>query len=159
MIRCSTCLFLLAALLPILSTFAQSTRVAGRVTYNGIRPLANVTLSLDGTYDGAITNDKGEFSFDTDETGFFTLVAKAAGFVDVTRPVDLAGAAVGKLNVVFTTKSMLLSDVVVRPRLFDLNDKNKYTTLNSLEILTTATDGNVLSAMKTLPGAQPVGER
>ncbi len=132
--------------------------MSGTVTYNVIRPLANATVSLDGTYDGAITNDKGEFSFDTDEKGQFTLVAKLAGFVDVSLPVEITGKAQVKLKLVFTTKSMLLKDVVVRPRLFDLNDKNKYTTLNPLEVLTTATDGNVLSAMKTLPGAQPVGE-
>ncbi|MBC8153487.1 MAG: TonB-dependent receptor [Bacteroidetes bacterium] len=160
MIRFSTSLFLLTALLlgPTLITFAQATRVSGTVTYNGIRPLANVTVSLDGTYDGAVTNEKGEFSFDTDEKGQFTLVAKLTGFVDVALPVELTGKGPLKLKLIFTTKSMLLKDVVVRPRLFDLNDKNKYTTLNSLEVLTTATDGNVLSAMKTLPGAQPVGE-
>ncbi len=159
MIRFSTALFLLMFLLGLTgTTFAQTTRVSGTVTYNVIRPLAQATVSLDGTYDGAITNEKGEFSFDTDETGTFTLVAKLTGFVDVSLPVELTGKSLGKLKVVFTTKSMLLKDVVVRPRLFDLNDKNKYTTLNPLEVLTTATDGNVLSAMKTLPGAQPVGE-
>ena len=160
MIRFSFFLLILAlsGLSQPLTAVAQATRVAGTVTYNGIRPLAQVTVSLDGTYDGAITNDKGEFSFDTDEKGTFKLVAKATGFVEVSLPVELSGAAPLKLKVVFTTKSMLLKDVVVRPRLFDLNDKNKYTTLNPLEVLTTATDGNVLSAMKTLPGAQPVGE-
>ncbi len=160
MIRFSASLFLIVFFLfnHPRTAVAQAARVSGTVTYNGIRPLAQVTVSLDGTYDGAITNAKGEFSFDTDEKGTFKLVAKAAGFVDVSLPVELSGAAPLKLKVVITTKSMLLKDVVVRPRLFDLNDKNKYTTLSPLEVLTTATDGNVLSAMKTLPGAQPVGE-
>ncbi len=159
MIRFSSTLFLLTFLLGLTGiTFAQTTRVSGTVTYNVIRPLANVAISLSGTYDGAVTNDKGEFSFDTDEIGTHTLVAKLTGFADVSLPVALTGKGPLNLKVVFTTKSMLLKDVVVRPRLFDLNDKNKYTTLNRLEVLTTATDGNVLSAMKTLPGAQPVGE-
>lgn len=141
-----------------LTLLAQTTRVSGTVTYNGIRPLANVSLTLDGTYDGATTNDKGEFAFETTETGTFKLSAQAAGFVAVASTVELTGKPTLKVSVVFTTKSFTLADVTVRPRLFDLTDKNKYTVLSPLEVLTTATDGNITSALKTMPGAQAVGE-
>ncbi|CCH52716.1 TonB-dependent receptor plug [Fibrisoma limi BUZ 3] len=152
-------LILLTALLLLpLTVFAQKTRVHGTATYNGIRPLANVNISLDGTYDGATTDDKGQFAFETEEKGLFTVVAKVTGFVNVTQPVELNGAASLAINLVFTTKAVTLNDVTVRPRLFDLTDKNKYTVLSPLDVLTTATDGNITSALKTMPGAQPVGE-
>lgn len=150
--------YLLSTLLLPLTIAAQATRVSGTVTYNGIRPVANASLTLNGTYDGATTNAIGEFSFETTETGSSTLVAKAAGFVDAGRTVELTGQPTVKLSVVFTTKSFALADVTVRPRLFDLTDKNKYTVLSPLEVLTTATDGNITSALKTMPGAQAVGE-
>ncbi len=144
-------------LLP-LTLVAQTTRVSGTVTYNGIRPIANASLTLDGTYDGATTNDKGEFAFETTEAGTFKLIAQAAGFVGVAPTLELTGKPIAKLSVIFTTKSVTLADVTIRPRLFDLTDKNKYTVLSPLEVLTTATDGNITSALKTLPGAQAVGE-
>ncbi|AQG78665.1 TonB-dependent receptor [Spirosoma montaniterrae] len=148
---------LLISLLPRLLS-AQTTRVSGVVTYNNVNPIANVSLTLDGTYDGTTTNDKGEFSFETSEVGTFTLTAKATGFVDVSQRVELNGKPTLKLNVVLTTKSFTLANVTVRPRLFDLTDKNKYTVLSPLEVLTTATDGNITSALRTMPGAQAVGE-
>lgn len=147
-----------ALLLLPLTIAAQPTRVSGTVTYNGIRPIANASLTLNGTYDGATTNAKGEFVFETSETGSFTLVAQAAGFMDAGPTVELKGQPTVKLSIVFTTKSFTLADVTVRPRLFDLTDKNKYTVLSPLEVLTTATDGNITSALKTMPGAQAVGE-
>ncbi|WP_266366100.1 TonB-dependent receptor [Tellurirhabdus rosea] len=155
-----TLLVVLAALLirPY-ELFAQTRiTVSGKATYNGIRPLPGVSITLDGTYDGATTNEKGEFHFETEETGPFTLSAKVGGFVDVVQNVTLEAGKPLRLNVVFTTKAFSLNDVVVRPRLFDLNDKNKFTTLSPQDILTTATDGNVNSALKALPGAQAVGE-
>ncbi|MFD2574011.1 carboxypeptidase-like regulatory domain-containing protein [Spirosoma soli] len=151
-------LVLTALLLLPFTVFAQKTLVQGTVTYNIIRPLANANVSLDGTYDGATTNAKGEFSFETEEKGTFKLIAKLAGFVDVAQTVELNGEPKLMVKVVFTTKSLTLQDVTVRPRLFDLNDKNKYTVLSPLDVLTTATDGNITSALKTMPGAQAVGE-
>lgn len=151
--------FLITALLiSSLTGLAQTTRVSGVVTYNSVNPIAQVNLTLEGTYDGAVTNAKGEFSFETTETGAFTLVAKATGFVDVVQPIVLTGQPTLKMAVVLTTKSFTLTDVTVRPRLFDLTDKNKYTVLSPLEVLTTATDGNITSALKTMPGAQAIGE-
>lgn len=141
-----------------LTLVAQTTRVSGTVRYNGMSPVANASLTLSGTYDGATTNAKGEFAFETSETGSFTLTANAPGFVAVAPTVELTGKPILNLSVVFTTKSFTLADVTVRPRLFDLTDKNKYTVLSPLEVLTTATDGNITSALKTMPGAQAIGE-
>jgi len=155
----SLLIILTALLWRPLDSFAQpKTTVTGKATYNGIRPLAGVSLTLADTYDGATTDARGEFRFDTEETGTFRLVAKLDGFVEVTVPLVLEAGKAVRVNVAFTTKSVQLNDVVVRPRLFDLSDRNKYTTLNVREIQTTATDGNIHSALRTLPGAQAVGE-
>ncbi|RIV17965.1 TonB-dependent receptor [Fibrisoma montanum] len=152
-------LILLTALLLLpFTVFAQKIRVQGTATYNGIRPLPNVSISLDGSYDGATTDDKGRFTFETEENGPFKLIARVAGFVDVAQPIELNGATTVVATIVFTTKAVTLNDVTVRPRLFDLTDKNKYTVMSPLDVLTTATDGNITSALRTLPGAQPVGE-
>lgn len=157
-----TTIFLLiglsALLILPLTNFAQTTHVTGVVTYNGINPIANASLTLYGTYDGATTNTKGEFSFETGETGSFNLLVKASGYVDVSQAVQLQGQPSLKLMIHLTTKLVTLANITVRPRLFDLTDKNKYTVLSPLDILTTATDGNITSALKTMPGAQAVGE-
>ncbi len=140
-----------------LSSIAKS-KIRGKVSYNVIRPLGNVNVFLEGTYDGTTSNEKGEFNFDTDEVGTFKIVAKLDGFVDVMQTITIKESEDIKIDLVFLDKSLMLSDVIVRPKLFDLNDKNKYTTLNPIDVLTTATDGNVVSAMKIIPGAQQIGE-
>ncbi len=133
-------------------------RITGRATYNQIRPLAGVNIIIDGSYDGTSTDTDGRFSFETDLTGPQRMVAKLAGFTDVVVTLTIADSSTQEIALTFTEKAFQLEGVTVRSRVFESSDTYKVTTLDPVEILTTSTDANIISALKTLPGAQQIGE-
>ncbi|MBT9393133.1 TonB-dependent receptor [Hymenobacter sp. NST-14] len=133
--------------------------ITGIVTDYNAKPLANVRIALDGSYDGTVSGPDGRFSFETVEVGPRLLLSTADGFQDVIQEINIPDStATVQCQIVFTIKALALGKVVVLAKKFENDDKNKVLTLNSTEILTTAMDGNVVSALKTLPGAQQVGE-
>ncbi len=158
--RISYTLFGLAVSVFLLSGYVAEakTKISGRVTYNGQTPMANANISVDGTYDGATADSGGNFSFETEEYGPQILIARMNGYEDVVQPIQVTDGATLKVELVFTLKVARLNEVIVRSKGFEGNDRYKVTILNMTDILTTATDGNVMSALKTLPGAQQVGE-
>ena len=132
--------------------------IRGVATYNRINPLTGVSISIDGSYDGCTTLKDGSFQIETQELGKQKLVCHLIGFADVSIPVEITKGAVIKLEVVFTMKTARIEEVVVRNPAFTSSDKSRVTILKPLDILTTATDGNITSALKTLPGSQQIGE-
>jgi vitamin B12 transporter len=139
---------------------ASQTKITGIATYNQVNPLTDVELIIDGTYDGAKTNSKGAFEIETFETGSKLLIAQKNGYQDVMIPIELGSAdkKTMKIEIIFTIKVSKLREITVQAPIFASTDKNRATPLKPLDILTTATDGNITSALKSLPGAQQVGE-
>lgn len=133
-------------------------RIKGVATYNRVNTLAGANITVDGTYDGATSSKDGTFQIETCEIGKKKLVCRLIGFADVVIPLELKEGEVIKVMVAFTTKTARINEVVVRNPAFTSSDKSKVTILKPLDILTTATDGNITSALKTLPGAQQIGE-
>jgi hypothetical protein len=136
------------------------TKIQGSATYNQVNGLVDVEIIIDGTYDGAKTNAKGNFEFETFETGQLLIIAQKTGYQDVMMPIELNKGEKKTINVniIFTTKVARLKEITVNAPIFASTDKNRATPLKPLDILTTATDGNITSALKTLPGAQQIGE-
>jgi vitamin B12 transporter len=139
---------------------AAQIKIQGTATYNQVNGLADVEIILDGTYDGAKTNPKGKFEFETTETGQLLIIAQKAGYQDVMLPIEIKEGEkrIINLDIIFTIKVARLKEITVNAPIFASTDKNRATPLKPLDILTTATDGNITSALKTLPGAQQIGE-
>jgi vitamin B12 transporter len=147
------------ALLGHASVAVGQSKVEGMVSYNKATPLADVALSIDGSYDGGLSAKDGSFLFETTQVGPHVLVAKAEGYQDVVQTIDIKDStATVKVEVIFILKSMGLQEVVVTSRAFANEDRIKALAMHSTDILTTATDGSVVTALKTQPGAQQVGE-
>lgn len=147
----------LMILISISSGFGQA-KVTGIATYNKVNPLGEVSIIIVGSYDGATSEKNGQFSIVTEEYGEKTIIAKLLGYVDVVQKVTLKESETTTLDITFTTKNQRLEEIIVKPRVFENSDKNKVTVLNTLDILTTASDGNITTALKTLPSTQQVGE-
>jgi vitamin B12 transporter len=140
------------------AAFGQS-NIVGVVTDNNAKPLANVAVSLEGSYDGTVTGRDGSFSFSTMEVGPQVLISKIEGYQDVVQSIEIKDStSTVNCKILFAVKAMGLGNVTVMAKKFDSEDKNKAIAFSSTDVLTTATDGNVISALKTLPGAQQVGE-
>ena len=136
---------------------AQNQTVTGKIVDNKERPLIGANVYIDGTYDGATTNEKGEFTFETTETGSKTIVATALNYVDYKAPIVIEKAQ----NLVLKMRASVnvLDAVVITAGSFKAGDNSKASALKPLDIVTTAgSAGDIVGALQTLPGAQINGE-
>ena len=150
-----TILLYLLFLLP-LAGFSQQT-LAGKVVNEKNKPLAGANIYLDGTYDGATSNEQGNFSFTTTASGKQTLVISILTFETLKAVIDISQ---------YKSKTFMLKEsvntldaVVVTAGTFSAGEKSRVSVLKPLDIVTTAgSAGNIIAALQTLPGTQTVGE-
>ncbi|MBI1343184.1 MAG: TonB-dependent receptor plug domain-containing protein [Terrimonas sp.] len=148
-------------IITILSAFqylaSAQTTIKGRVTdkKNGI---AGVSISLKDTYDGATSDSAGHYSFTTTEKGEFVLTASAIGYKPFEQMVKLEPGTL-TIDILLKEEITELTAVTVTAGTFEASDKKKVTVLGPIDIVTTASgNGDITEALKSLPGAQQIGE-
>lgn len=150
--------FLLVLLLICLEGMGQ-VRISGVITNKRKKPIRGANITLLDTYDGATSDSTGHFSFTTNEKGQKGLEVAAVGYKSTSRALSLNG---GDQNVDFVLQDNAteLGPVMITAGSFAAGDKQRGTVLSSMDIYTTAgADADITSAIKTLPGAQQVGEQ
>ncbi|MEZ4779107.1 MAG: TonB-dependent receptor [Flavobacteriaceae bacterium] len=152
-------LFLLTFLLflgSIGSSFAQ-TEVSGTVTQKNGTPIVGANVYLEGTYDGASTNEQGFFSFTTTETGVQTLVVSFISFEAFMMAADVS--QLKNLSITLKEDVNALDTVVISAGSFQAGDNSKISVLKPLDVVTTASAlGDFVGALQTLPGTTTVAE-
>ena len=150
--RIITILFLICQI----SLFAQTT-ISGKVTDSKNKPINGANVYLDGTYDGASTNEKGEFSFTTEEKGTQTLVISFISYETYIKTADVS--SLKNLKVKLRDDVNSLDAVVLNAGTFEAGEKAKVTALKPLDVVTTASAlGDFVGALQTLPGTATVAE-
>lgn len=148
-------LILLFSLLS-LTSMAQST-IQGHVSDKAGVPIIGANVYLKGTYDGGSTNDQGEFSFKTDETGIQTLVVSYLSFETFSLVDEVSNMKNLKISLKDEVNS--LDAVVLSAGSFSAGDNSKISVLNPLDVVTTASAlGDFVGALQTLPGTTTVAE-
>lgn len=152
--------FLLLSFLFLSVVSFTQIKILGTVKDTRGRKLVGVSISVKNSYDGGISDSSGNFSFKTFEKGNITVEAKLMDY----KTVELkAVAAKENITLNFTLKEELseLKAVTVTAGSFEAGDKKRAATvLSSIDIVTTANaNGDITGALKTLPGAQQVGEQ
>jgi hypothetical protein len=133
-------------------------KISGTVADGKGRPVAGVSISLKDSYDGATSDSSGTFSFPTTEKGNHVLSATAIGYKLFEIPITLSGTA-QQFAIVLKEEITELKAVVISAGAFEASDRKKGTVLSPIDIVTTASaNADVTGALKTLPGAQQVGE-
>ena len=139
------------------SSFSQIT-ITGVTKDNKGRPVAGVSISIKDSYDGGTSDSTGKFSFKTTETGEKLLVASSIGYTSTGQKISLSGNLL-TLTLVLKEEPNELNAVSITAGTFEASDSKRTTVLNPIDIVTTASaNGDVTGAIKTLPGAQQVGE-
>jgi len=142
----------------IASVFCQGqTKIEGTLTNAKGKALAGANVYIHGTYDGATTNEQGQFSFETAETGNHVLVITFLFYEDIRQDINIDDY----ISHTFVMKESVntLDAVVISAGNFQAGDNSKVTALKPLDIVTTAgSAGNIIAALQTLPGTQTVGE-
>src|SRR5688572_25855348 len=151
--------FFLLLLICFLQQGYTQVTVKGTVKSNRSKDLYGVSISLKDSYDGATTDSSGNFSFKTTEKGQHLLVASSVGHKPYEQPIKLEGDVV---NVAITLKEEIteLEAVSISAGTFEASDRKRASAvLDPIDIVTTASaNGDITGALKTLPGAQQVGE-
>ena len=150
-------ILLLLATLTSQLVFCQI-QISGKITDNKNKPLAGVSITLQDSYDGATTDSTGHYSFITTEKGTHTLAFSITGYRKYTQEINIESAPL-VFNISLKEMITELKAVVISAGSFMASDQKKAAALSSLDIVTTANaNADITGAIKTLPGAQQVGE-
>lgn len=142
----------------LLLNLALGQTISGVVKDGKGNGIAGVSVSLKNSYDGATTDSLGHFSFTTSEKETQTLVFSAIGYKTFEQAITI-DQNLQPLKILLKEEITELKAVVISAGTFEAGDRKKATVLSSLDILTTASaNADVTGALKTLPGAQQVGE-
>jgi hypothetical protein len=149
-------IFTYAIFLFSMTLFSQST-VSGKVVDEKGKPISGANIFIEGTYDGASSDENGNFSFVTGSKGNQTLVVTSLVYEISKTAIDVAN---------FQNKTIKLKDsvntldaVIITAGSLDSGEKARVSVLKPLDIVTTAgSAGNIIAALQTLPGTQNVGE-
>src|SRR5215472_15079961 len=144
---------LISMTLLTINTIAQ-TKISGHIRDNKGKALPGVSITLKDTYDGAVTDSMGNFSFTTTETGSHVIEMTSMDYDDYQLPVELNSTPL-TINASLKEKFNELKAVTVTAGSFEAGDsKRAATVLNSIDVATTAgSNADITAALKTLPGA------
>jgi hypothetical protein len=149
--------FTLLSVLFFTNGFSQIT-ISGTVSYKN-KPVKEVSVTLKDSYDGATTDSKGNYSFQTSEKGKQTLVFSHHQYIDTDVEIEIKNENIVQ-NINLKERINEIDAVVITVGAIEASDKKRATALLSpIDIYTTAgTNGQISSAINFLPGAQKVGE-
>ncbi len=140
------------------SLMAQTTLTGTVTDIKGIG-LPGVNVFIKDSYDGATSDEKGNYSFTTTETGDHILSASLIGFKPFEQAVKIEGESLTvKIKLLESVNE--LKAVTIAAGAFEASDEKKMVILRPLDIVTTAgASGDIYGAIQTLPGTGIVGEK
>jgi hypothetical protein len=139
----------------LLFSFQSFSQIPIKGTVKDIQgnPIPGVNIYIEGTYDGGSSNENGVFSFSTSETGTKKLMASFIGYKTWEKTVDLSKPVSEEIILKESVNS--IDAVTITAGIFAASDEKRASILQPLDIYTTASaNGDVMAAMKTMPGTQ-----
>lgn len=141
-----------------LNVFGQ-TVIKGTVKDNKNNPIAGASIAIKDSYDGATSDSSGKFSFKSFEKGDQIVIVTYVGYKTYEQQVKMEASPV-IVDAVLKQEVTELTAVVLSAGTFEASDRKRAAAvLDPIDIVTTASaNGDITGALKTLPGAQQVGE-
>ena len=150
--------FLLILIHALTSSVAQ-TIITGNVTDGKGAPVPGANVLIHGTYDGASTDDLGQFQFSSTKAGAAQLVVTFTGFKEHRIDLYLGNVAI-EVSVILREEIQSLESVTITAGSFTAGDQSRRTIFRAVDIATTAgATADIAGALNTLPGTQRVGEQ
>ena len=149
---------LIIIIIALICTHLNSqTIINGNVLNSKKEPIIGANIYLEGTYDGTTSDEKGNFSFTTSETGSLALVVSYLSYETFTMLGDVS--YMKDLTIKLKDDVNALDAVVLSAGTFNAGDNSKVNVLNPLDVVTTASAlGDFVGALQTLPGTTTVAE-
>lgn len=150
---------LLTALILLTGGLNAQTLVSGTVRDTKGHPVRGASIAIKDSYDGATSDSTGGFRFTTTEKGNFIITVTNIGYSSFELSILLGGDPI-VLNPVIKEQLSELKAVTITAGSFTAGDAKRGAVLSSLDVATTAgSNADITAALKTLPGAQQVGEQ
>ncbi len=148
-----------AAIMAIAITASAQVTIRGVVRDHKNNPIPGASISIRDSYDGATSDSLGKYSFKTSEKGEKVLVISNIGYKTIEQTVKLESGVL-TMDVTLKQEVTELTAVVLSAGTFEASDRKRAAAvLDPIDIVTTASaNGDITGALKTLPGAQQVGE-
>jgi hypothetical protein len=141
--------------MPVLS----QCRITGQVRDDKGRPLGFASIYIENTIDGATADSLGRYTFKTSAKGKQVLVATFVSY-ETTRDTILIDKKSITHDFMVKEKTIAMLDVVITAGSYEANDEQKVAVLKPLDIYTNAgAGGDIMGAIRTLPGAQPQSDQ
>src|ERR1700761_6500164 len=152
-------LTILSTLLLLTGWLKAPTPVAGTVKDGKGHPLRGASITIKDSYDGATVDFLGQYLFVSGDKENFTLLVTNSGYNSVEQPITLDGTPI-TLHIVLKEALSELKAVTITAGSFTAGDAKRGAVLSSLDVATTAgSNADITAALKTLPGAQQIGEQ
>ncbi|CAN5389507.1 TonB-dependent receptor [soil metagenome] len=139
--------------------FSQDiTKISGKVVDENNKPLTGANLVIKGTIDGATTDEKGAFDFETDKKGSQSLIITAIDYTENKMDIVLEPGKDLILNIKMKKAEVKTEEILVTASSFTSGENSKVT-LTPLEIVRIpGADADLYKAITTFPGSNQVDE-
>jgi len=147
-------------ILILLSTqsITAQTKISGKVTDQKKQTIPGANIFVKDSYDGTSSAPDGTYTFMANDTGEVTILTSFIGYETLEKKIKLNGKEI-TYNPVLKEAFNELKVVTISAGTIEASDERRTTVLKPLDIVTTAGGlGDINGALKTLPGAQQVGE-
>jgi vitamin B12 transporter len=143
----------------LFQTLSAQVTIKGVIRDNKTKPVAGVSIAIKDSYDGGTSDSTGKYSFKTTEKGGQLLVISSVGYKTIEQQIKLDGTTI-VIDATLKEEISELTAVVLSAGTFEASDRKRASAvLDPIDIVTTASaNGDITGALKTLPGAQQVGE-
>lgn len=136
----------------------SQTIISGKIKSNKGQPISGASIAIKDSYDGGTSDSLGNYKFKTSEKGEKILITTSIGYKVAEQKITIADREL-QSDVVLKEEPNELKAVVITAGSFEASDTKRTTVLNPIDIVTTASaNADVTGAIRTLPGAQQVGE-
>jgi vitamin B12 transporter len=140
-------------------TASSQTIISGKVTDTRGRPVPGASITVKNSYDGATSDSSGNYHFNSSDTGLQTLTVSSVGYRPIEVTMQITGNSI-HLDLQVKEEPNELKAVTITAGSFAAGDRTRGAVMSSLDIATTAgSNADITAALKTLPGAQQVGEQ
>jgi len=153
-------LFLLGAgLFGLLTGIWAQTQISGKIKDTKGHPVPGASITVKNSFDGATSDSSGNYNFSSSDTGLQTLTVSSVGYRPVEVTLQIIGKAI-RMDLQLKEEPNELKAVTISAGSFAAGDRTRGAVMSSLDIATTAgSNADITAALKTLPGAQQVGEQ
>ena len=152
-------LFVLFNLILISIIGLPQVTISGKIKDNKGRPVPGASIAIKDSYDGSTSDSTGRFHFKTTEKGAHLLTVSSIGYRPFEQAITIGTESL-TVDIPLREEPNELKAVTITAGSFAAGDSKRGAVMSSLDIATTAgSNADITAALKTLPGAQQVGEQ